>query len=302
MFLAILAASASALGTWKELAPLPEATEGLSTARVGTVIVGAYGYTLSGDSNQTLVYNITTNSWLLGAAAPGIASSEGIGVADKANVYALGGRNGAGTDNNRYTPGTNTWMPLAPMPTGRDGLGAAIIGKSIYAIGGRAETAGPCTGGAGMATVERYSISTNTWSAVAPLPISRSDVGAIAYRGKVYVFGGCNESGVTGEVGIYDPKTNTWSLGAPMPTPRAAFYGIGIKKANIYVIGGEEPSGATSPVNEVYNTVTNTWSADTPMLHPRGEMGVASKGKIYTMGGGLPGFGTPQVTNDVFTP
>jgi kelch-like protein 1/4/5 len=301
IFLAALGASASAVGTWKSLAPLPVATEGPSAARVGNVIVAAYG--CCNDSKRTLLYDIKANKWSEGAEAPGLASSEGIGVADSKNVYALGGRNGAGKDNNRYTPATNAWTELAPMPTGRDGLGAAIIGRTIYTIGGRPETGGPCSSAEGLAIVEKYNIGTNKWSAAAPLPASRSDVGVIAVGGKVYAFGGCGIGGVTGEVDIYDPKTNVWTPGTPMPTPRAGFYGIGVKGKVIYVIGGLNAAKEASAANEAYDTVTNSWSSTTPMPHPRGEMGVVSMGsRIFTIGGGLPAFGSPQPTNDVFTP
>jgi N-acetylneuraminic acid mutarotase len=221
-----------------------------------------------------------------------------------AAVFALGGRNGAGNDNNEYIPSKNAWKVLAPMPTARDGLGVARVGKVIYAIGGRPQTDGPCTGGGSeMATVERYSVTGNTWSAAAALPTARSDVGAMAVGTKIYVFGGCNSSGISGEVDIYNSATNSWTAGARMPTPRAAFYGLGVKGGLIYVMGGEDATGAPSAANEVYNTTTNTWSAAKPLPHPRGEMGVASvSGKIYTVGGALPGFGLSVSTNDVFTP
>jgi hypothetical protein len=88
-----------------------------------------------------------------------------------------------------------------------------------------------------------------------------------------------------------------------MPTPRAGFYGIGRKGNKIYVMGGLDAGGGASSANEVYNIAHNTWSEDTPMTHPRGEMGVASHGgRIYTIGGGVPAFGSPQSTNDVFLP
>jgi N-acetylneuraminic acid mutarotase len=304
--LASLAAGAQAEGTWQSLAPLPEATEGLSAANVGNRIVAAYGDgELLGDSTQTLIYNIADDSWSSGPNAPGPGSAEGIAVSHGDSVYALGGRNGAGTDNNRFTPETETWTTLAPLPKGRDGLGAAVVGNSIYAVGGRPETGGPCSGSEQFADVERYDIASNTWSTVAPLPTPRSDVGAIAHGGKIYVFGGCKEgaASVTGEVDIYSRTKNSWSEGAPMPTPRAGFYGIGIKGDDIYVMGGLDAGGKASSANEVYDISDNSWSVDTPMTHPRGEMGVASHGgRIYTIGGGIPAFGTPQFTNDVFLP
>ncbi len=292
-------------GSWSSLAPIPTPVEGASTANVGNLIVVAYGLTPTGDSNQTRIYNIAHDSWSSGSLAPGPPSSEGIAVSHGNSVYALGGRS-AGNRNVRYTPRTDTWTTLAPIPTARQGgLGAAVVGNSIYAIGGRTSSGGPCSGGA-LANVERYNIASNTWRAVASLPSPRSDLGAIAHGGKIYVFGGCGSSGtVTNQVNIYNPRTNTWSQGAPMPTARAGFYGIGVKGDRIYVMGGQTGGvgGPVSSANEVYNIAHDSWSTATPMEHPRGEMGVASHGgRIYTLGGGIPAYGTPQNTNDVFKP
>jgi N-acetylneuraminic acid mutarotase len=311
----VLAASSAApalashhAGAWAPLAPVPAATEGMSVAHVGDVIVAAYGFSpasISGDTNLTRLYNIATNTWSRGAAAPGGPSSEGTAVAHGGSVYALGGRNGTQNHmNHRYTPATNTWAVLAPMPTGRTGLAAAVVGDTIFAIGGRQNIGGPCSGRP-LATVERYNIASNTWTTAAPLPARRSDIGAIAHGGKIYVFGGCTNglSSVSRAVEIYDPVTNTWAKGTPMPTARAGFYGVGIVGGNIYVIGGINAAGRPSAANEVYNIAHNTWTKTTPMRHPRGEMGVTSHGgRIFTVGGSLPAFGASVRTNDGFRP
>lgn len=304
-----LAASASAApkpGTWTSLAPLPTATEGLSAGSVDNLVVGAYGFKQgTGDSDQTVVYNIASNTWRTGSTAPGGPSSEGIGVSKGHYFYALGSRDFPQEHmNNRYDPKTDTWTQLAPMPTGRGGLGAAVVDNSIYAVGGRVGGS-PCQGASALDTVERYDIKTNTWTTAAPLPTPLSDIGVIAHGNRIYVFGGCTSAHtVVNTVYIYDRKTDSWSQGAPMPTARAAFYGVGIKGDRIYVMGGQSgPSGPVSSANEVYSISHNSWSTDTPMPHPRGEMGVASHGgRIYTVGGGIPAYGTPQDTNDVFKP
>jgi len=295
-------------GTWRSLAPVPAPTEGMSVAHVGNVIVAAYGFSpasISGDTNLTRLYHIATNTWSAGAAAPGGPSSEGTAVAHGGSIYALGGRNGTQNHmNHRYTPATNTWTVLAPMPTGRTGLAAAVVGDAIFAIGGRKAIGGPCSGQP-VGTVERYNIAANTWTTAAPLPARRSDIGAIAHGGKIYVFGGCTNgfSTVSHAVEIYNPVTGTWAKGAPMPTARAGFYGVGIVGGNIYVMGGINAAGRPSAANEVYNIAHNTWSKAAPMRHPRGEMGVTSHGgRIFTVGGALPAFGASVRTNDSFRP
>ena len=201
--------------------------------------------------------------------------------------YAVGGRPTI-VDLDRYEPATNTWVSLADMPTGRGGLGAAVVGNAIYAIGGRTGSS-PCSGGE-LTTVERYDIGTNTWSTVAPLPGARSDLAAVAHGGKIYVFGGCKSGVFLGDVDVYNPVTNTWST-APldMPTARASMYGAAAKGNTVYVIGGWNASGQLV-TNEAYKIASDTWSTELAMPSPRAEMGVVFHGgRIFTVGGGLTG-------------
>ncbi len=192
------------------------------------------------------------------------------------------------------------------MPTARAGLGGAVSGKYLYAIGGRTGTGGPCSGGA-LDTVERYNTQTNTWDTLASLPAARSDLAALAMgNGKIYVFGGCDASStVVGDVDVYTIATNAWSTTPPpdMPTPRAGFYQVGFVGPRIYVMGGADINFFVSDKNEVFNTSNNTWSVNTPMTTPRGEMGVGSiGGTIWTVGGAVPAFGTSSNALESFTP
>jgi N-acetylneuraminic acid mutarotase len=59
-------------------------------------------------------------------------------VAYQNKLYAIGG-NVAGNAvprNEVYDPATNGWRELAPMPTGRDHLGLALVNNKIYTFGG----------------------------------------------------------------------------------------------------------------------------------------------------------------------
>ena len=302
------ASLAYAQGTWTSLAPVPSATEGMAVGGVGQVIIAAYG--LSGsDTNQTRLYNISTNSWSLGATAPGSASSEQAygETTHDGFFYVIGGRaNGPGAmplnDLRRYDPVSNTWTTLAPMPTARAGAAAVVVedDDAILVIGGRTATAGPCSGG-GLSVVERYDIETNTWSTVAPLPgPARSDLAAVSHDDRIFVFGGCSVSGVTGEVDSYDPETDTWTTGlAAMPTPRASL--VAGKVGNkVFAIGGTTNGLDQVNTNEAYNISTNTWSTTpAPMITARSEAGVYShKGRIFVVGGGNRGIST--AANEVF--
>lgn len=285
---------ASALGTWSTQAPLPAPTEGLHVGAVGNQIVAAYGYT-GGNTNLTRIYDIDSDSWSFGTPGPLPTRAEGAAATHGGHLYSVGGRSDAGpvSDLDRYTVETDTWVSLADMPTARRGVGAAVVGNALYAIGGSAGTA-PCSG-TPLATVERYDIDTDTWSTAAPLPSPRSDLAAVAQGGKIYVFGGClGTTAAIDDVDVYNPVTDTWSTApADLPTARSSMYGAAAKGNRIYVIGGQN-GGVQLTTNEFYTVSADAWSADQPMPSPRAEMGVVSHGgRIYTVGGGLFGISSP---------
>ena len=298
-------------GTWTTLANVsPSATEGMTVGGIGQVIVGAYGFSPSpvpGNTNQTLLYNINTDSWSAGAAAPSPARAEAA-YGDTTHggfLYVIGGGNSgvALSDLQRYDPVLDAWTTLASMNTARAGAAAAVIDDGIFVIGGRQSTGGPCSGGPYLAAVEKYDIDTNTWSTVAPLLNARSDLAAVAHGGKIYVFGGCSSTGVTNEVDMYDPQTNTWTTTlAPMLNGRASLV-AGHSGDKVYAIGGTTDGVLLSNLNEVYDIPSNTWSTNTAMTAARQEAGVNSHGgRIYVVGGSTASFGNSTAANEAFKP
>ena len=319
-FLAIVAGALGTLtaaqagyaqGTWTALTPVsPSPMEGMTVGGVGQIIVAAYGFSpVPGNTNQTLLYNINTDSWSTGAPAPLPARAEAAygETTHGGFLYVIGGGNSgvALSDLQRYDPVLNAWTTLAPMPTARAGAAAAVIDDGIFVIGGRQSTSGPCSGGPYLQTVEKYDIDTDTWSAVAPLLTPRSDLAAVAHGGKIFVFGGCTGTAsapsVTGEVDMYDPQTNTWTTLPSMTTARASLV-AGHSGDKVCAIGGTNGISALS-VNEVYDILSNTWSTNTPMTTARQEAGVNSHGgRIYVVGGSTASFGASTTANEAFKP
>lgn len=258
LVLPMAAPAHAAVGTWRVLAPVPargQGVEGASVAAVSTgEIVAAFGYD-NDDTRRTRVYDIRSDTWGLGARAPAPARSEGTAVSRGAFLYSLGGRAaGPLAALDRYDAFADRWTSLANMPTARAGLASAVLGSQIYAIGGRRNTQGPCSGKE-LRAVERYDTRSDTWVRLAPLPTARSDVAAAAVNGKIYVFGGCRTDPVTGvrtflrAVDIYSPKTNSWSR-APrnLPARRAAFYQVAAlgttgPTPKVYIVGGWNGKG-----------------------------------------------------------
>jgi Kelch motif protein len=294
---------------WAKLAPVPSVgsgVEGMSVADVGDNIIAALGFDSgAGDTATTRIYNIASDTWTFGNPAPG-PSSEGAGTSHGGLFYTLGGRFiGARTDLWSYNPVSDTWTVLSSMPVGRAGLGVAVVGDAIYAIGGRTATGGPCTGGP-LSDVERYDIASDTWTTVAPLPSPRSDLAASVVGGKVYVFGGCRtQASILHDVDVYDPVTDTWDTSpADMPTARAGMYAVANKGGTVYVIGGWDGVGTGLNTNEAYKVARDVWTTGLlPMPTARAESGAAGHGgRIYIVGGSRPAFGASVNANEAFKP
>jgi Kelch motif len=297
--------AAYAQGTWTELAPLPLPVEGAQGSGAGNLNVDLYGYT-GIETNLTRRYKISDNTWTFGTPGPLPPRTE-IAYGDNEHggfVYVIGGRALGGAPlntNDRYDPATDSWESLAHMAVPRAGGASAVLDNSIYVIGGRLNTGGPCAG-VPVNTVERYDIDTNTWSMVAPYPVAQSDMAAMSHGGKIYVFGGC-DSTLAGSklVFVYDPTTDTWTPLTPMPTPRGSLV-AGIVGQTIYAIGGiSNFLGAELNVNEAYDIAHDSWSEAEPMPTPRAEAAVRSiGGRIYVYGGGA--YGASSAANEVFKP
>ena len=104
-------------------------------------------------------------------------------------LYVIGGESTGGVrlgKVQRYTPGSDTWTDaLATMPTPVSNMCAGEINGVIAVPGG-------WTGAAGIADLQVYNPSNNTWAVYGsdPLPVNRYAAACAVYNGKLYVFGG----------------------------------------------------------------------------------------------------------------
>jgi uncharacterized repeat protein (TIGR01451 family) len=113
------------------------------------------------------------------------------------------------------------------------------------------------------ANVWRFDVSTNTWHALAPIPIGQEGPTAVCYQGKIYVLGGSG----TNPFYIYTIATNTWSAGAALPR-NVWGAAAGAWNGRVYLIGGDSDfySGGTSGEVNVYDIAANAWLTATSGL------------------------------------
>jgi N-acetylneuraminic acid mutarotase len=193
---------------------------------------------------------------------------------------------------------SDTWLGKRYMLTSRVEAKAGTIGGVIYVVGGRDEVHG------NSRAVEAYNVSTNRWSARAPLPSPRFAAnGVSAINGRLYVTGGVRGDFSTGTANktlfVFDPFTNTWSKKADMPQVSAAG-AQGVIGSRLYVYAD---AGAGSPGFYRYNPATDTWATLTPppSRHWGGVGGVIG-GKFYLAAGVMDGISTTNMTVHIYDP
>ncbi|MGH7358371.1 MAG: Kelch repeat-containing protein, partial [Candidatus Rokuibacteriota bacterium] len=205
-----------AANRWTTAPPMPQARHhpGVAAAGGRVFVIGGYapGPFPGPASDAVFVFDPQTQLWDTRRSLPAARAAH-VSVEFGGRIYSIGGVRGGtvvGT-NEVYDPATDSWLPLAPMPTPREHLAAAVIGQRILIVGGRAPDNTP--------VLEAYSPATDSWERLRDMPTARGGLAAAAVGGRLYAFGG-EIPGVFAVTEEYDPAANTWRRVADMPTPR----------------------------------------------------------------------------------
>lgn len=251
--------SASALCPWQtenkegnsstvKLDDLPFEITSFGAARVGdTAFVygghtgNAHAYSTAEQSDQLLALDLTDRSAKWKVVATG-AKLQGLAmVPHRSNVIVLGGftaKNGPGEEHDLHSQTnvrsfdtqTGAWTELPDMPSGRSSHDAAIIGDTIYVVGGWTMAGGEDTEWHTTALSLDLSEGNPEWREVKQPPFERRAIATVAHQGNLFVIGGMDhKSGPSREVNVFDPKTNEWTTGPKLlgKTPMAGFGAAG---------------------------------------------------------------------------
>lgn len=129
------------------------------------------------------------------------------------------------------------------------------------------------------------------WACLPAVPRPRSELGAAAVDGVIYVVGGFGDAvfepgGVGGEaVDAYDTRRESWRAVADLPAG-VHHPGVAALGGLVYVAGGfGNDDGATAAV-WAYDPATDTWGRRADLPTSRGALGlVALDGRLYAVGG-----------------
>ena len=159
-------------------------------------------------------------------------------------AYAIGGLDDNGhslSSAERYDQDLGTWAAIASLPAPRYNFPAVFDkGSHIYAFGGRTNS----VSGTETATVLRYSVNSNNWTNMAPMPLATAgSAAALGADGKIYVVGGVSGGVTTNVVQVYTPASNTWVISTPLPEALSAS-AVGVDSlGRLLVMGGMDVDG-----------------------------------------------------------
>ena len=209
-------------------------------------------------------------------------------------IYIPGGFGGE-TVFQAYDPAQDKWIDLAPLPTGRHHLMAAVFDGKVYVFGGAAAGAWDPT-----STVFGYDPALNTWTALTPMPEPRTSGAAVALDDTIYIVGGV---GVSSALLEYDPRADSWRSLAALNQPREHLAAVTLD-GEIYALGGRWGGVGELSSVEIYNPADNTWRAGPPLLRPHAGFSAAVlRGRLLAAGGEIIINGNATLTAfEVFDP
>ena len=214
-----------------------------------------------GGSDGTNAQNVTINYNLSGDTVPVLPNMKvpraylGSAPDRNGNAYAFGGLDDHGNplasaEKLNPTATTPAWSYIASLPQARFNFPAVFNRTNyIYIFGGLTN---PVAGGE-IASVVRYSVSGNSWSSLAPMPVAVAGSAAtLGPDGNIYVVGGTSGGISTNVVQVYHPAANAWTLAPPLPEG-LSLTTVGVDSLNrLIVAGGVDTNG--NDVADVWRT------------------------------------------------
>jgi len=181
---------------WTPVSALPSARGALAVVSLAGRLHALGG---SGPASLTThsVYDPAADAWTDLAPLPGVGRNHLAAVELDGFVYAVGGRRDGGGQANvdalvRYDPAADTWTALAPLPTARSGIGAAVLHGRIVVMGGEVDPMAPS---GVFPHVEMYDPATDSWMRLADMPVPRHGIWAVSIGPRIYVPGGATAAG-----------------------------------------------------------------------------------------------------------
>jgi len=184
---------------------------------------GAHSYSTAEQSNSLSSLNLKTGDWNELATGPRLQGLAMVAYAGK--LFRIGGftaMNAEGEDHDlhsqtavaQFDPATKEWKQLPPLPEPRSSHDAAVLGHTIYVVGGwslHGETDSTWHSTAWKLDLGKEMLK---WEEMPAPPFQRRALSLAAHQNRLYVIGGMqSDGGPTRRVDVFDPATQKWTTG-----------------------------------------------------------------------------------------
>ncbi len=218
--------------------PWPRAYAGCAVLDGKIYVIG--GTDTRMETNRVDRFDPVANTWDTVASLPWLAQALGAAVLGN-HLYAVGGY--STYNEGRYlrgvacyvpTPGPGSWDTVYSLHVPRAGLGLAVSGDRMYAVGGKYFNH--------LASAEYY-MGTLWYDERMPMQYERSDFPAVGYDDYVCAISGQGPGMRTGSVEVLNTLTGQWVEVEPLPSGRMG-HGAAIVEDTedtlIVVVGGRD--------------------------------------------------------------
>ncbi|MFG0267031.1 MAG: DUF3386 family protein [Rhodopirellula sp. JB055] len=283
-------AKKTVVSTSKLHKPLPE-----SLTSFGAAVVGEYLYVFSGHSGDAhgfgkdllvdhfrrIKFDDPAADWE--ELAMHESSQSTALVTDGEFIYRIGGLsfiNGKDEDGDdqaifnstdhfaRYDIEADTWTELAPLPSPRSSLDAAIVGRTIYAVGGwDLQGVDGSRDAPWHDTMHAFDLDNPEagWKELEGPGYQLRAISVGAHDSKLYVLGGISPTGFLRKTSVYDPATNEWTEG-PELVGDSQMTGFA---TSTFAVGGHLYSTGASGVVYRLAEDASEWQVADRLLFPR---------------------------------
>ncbi|MEM8756752.1 MAG: kelch repeat-containing protein [Planctomycetota bacterium] len=180
-----------------------------------------------------------------------------------------------------FDPSTGEWTSLPDLPTGRSSHDTAIIGSTLFVVGGWTldDETGDRSWSESMLALDLENPNT-AWREI-DAPFSRRALASVVVGDSIVVLGGMTSAGrLTNRVDIYNTTTGEWSSGPEFP---GTSFGMAadVSGGRIIASGSDGSVHAWSPESD------SAWSQVGALTFPRffHQVAADSAGDVYFFGG-----------------
>lgn len=183
----------------------------------------AHSYSLKEQGNVLRRVALGGGEWEALAEGPHLQGLALVAYGEK--LYRIGGftaKNAEGEDHDLWSqnavaaidPEGGEWIELPALPEPRSSHDAAVVGDTIYVVGGWELAGGGENEWHKTAWAMDLSAEKPEWKALPEPPFQRRALALAAHEGKLYAIGGMQpEGGPTTRVDIFDPASGEWKQG-----------------------------------------------------------------------------------------